>query len=227
MAIHRYRMISEGDRIAVALSGGKDSLSLLWVLKERQSRVPIHYELTAVYVDPGFKGGFGEDLKVYCRKNGIPLYVDMTNHGIIGHSPENRENPCFLCSRLRRKRIFEIAEKLNCNKVALGHTKDDIIETLFLNICYAGEISTMIPNQSFFQGKFTLIRPLAFVDEEITRRFAKEADFPVFNNPCPTAGITKRREIKNLLNQLYRPNSKIKGNIFNAMQHVKHEFLLQ
>ncbi len=144
-----------------------------------------------------------------------------------GHSSANRENPCFLCSRLRRKRLFEIADELGCRKLALGHNKDDVIETLFMNICYAGEISTMLPSQTFFQQKFTLIRPLAFADEGLIRRFAGDQRFPDFENPCPTAKTSKRQEIKSLLKQLYRSNKKIKGNIFRAMSHVRPEYLLK
>jgi tRNA 2-thiocytidine biosynthesis protein TtcA len=145
----------------------------------------------------------------------------------LGHSSDNRENPCFLCSRLRRKRLFEIADELGCNKLALGHNKDDIIETLFMNICYAGEISAMLPVQTFFQQKFTLIRPLAFADEELIRRFASDRRFPDFINPCPTAKTSKRREIKLMLNKLYRSNKKIKGNIFRSMSNIKPEYLLK
>jgi tRNA 2-thiocytidine biosynthesis protein TtcA len=127
---------------------------------------------------------------------------------------------------LRRKRLFEIADELECNKLALGHNKDDIIETLFLNICYAGEISTMVPSQSFFQGRFTVIRPLSFVDEDVIIRFVRERGYPNFVNSCPTSKVSKRQEIKTFLKQLYRSNRKIKGNIFNAMSHVKKEYLL-
>lgn len=226
-ALHRYEMISEGDRIAVGVSGGKDSLTLMWILNERLSRVPINYELFAIHIDPGFEGGFSHALESYSAKMGYNLRTEHTDYGILGHSSENRENPCFLCSRLRRKRLFEIADELGCNKLALGHNKDDIIETLFLNICYAGEISTMIPSQSLFQGRFTLIRPLAYADEDHIRRFAKQQGFPDFVNPCPSANTSKRQEIKTLLNQLYRSNRKIKGNIFRAMSHVKLEYLLK
>ena len=225
--LHRYAMISDGDKIVVGLSGGKDSLTLMWILKKRLARIPVNYDLFAVYIDPGFKGGFSRNLEKYCEESGYKLRVEYTDYGIVGHSKKNRENPCFLCSRLRRKRLFEIADELGCNKLALGHTKDDIIETLFLNIIYAGEISTMIPSQTFFKGRFTLIRPLAFVDEDLIRRFAKEQNFPGFINPCPSAGTSKRHEIKTLLNQLYRSNSKIKGNIFSAMSNVKNEYLLK
>ncbi len=225
-AIHRYDMITKGDKIAVGLSGGKDSLTLMWFLKERQKRVPVNYTLFPVYIDPGFKDGFAAGLQTYCEKIWQALRVEHTNYGILGHSPENRENPCFLCSRLRRKRFFEIAGELGCNKLALGHNMDDIIETLFLNMCYAGEISTMVPFQPLFQKRFTIIRPLAFAGEDTIRRFAKEINFPDFVNPCPSAKNSKRNEIKTLLRQLYDSNKKIRGNIFRALSNVKTEYLL-
>jgi tRNA 2-thiocytidine biosynthesis protein TtcA len=177
-------------------------------------------------VDPGFEGGFSESLLSYCEQVGVPLRIEYTDYGFQGHSPENRENPCFLCSRLRRKRLFEIADELDCNKIALGHNKDDIIETLFLNIFYSGEISTMVPSQPFFKGRFTVIRPLSLADEKLIVNFARHQKFPEFFNPCPTAGNSKRQQIKTLLNQLYRSNKKIKGNIFRAMSHVNLEYLL-
>lgn len=226
-ALHRYEMLADGDRIAVGLSGGKDSMTLLSVLRERQHRVPIDYRVFPIYIDPGFPGGLGARLSHWCRGKGIELVVEQTDHGLVAHGPENRENPCFLCSRLRRKRLFEIADELGCTKLALGHNKDDLIETFFLNICYAGEISTMVPSQSFFKGRFTVIRPLAFVDEATIRRFARESAFPRFDNPCPTAAVSKRHEIKELLATLYGKNRKIKGNIFRAMSHVKLDYLLK
>ena len=226
-ALHRYQMISDGDRIVVGVSGGADSLTLMQMLMERLMRIPITYELFAVYIDPGFDGSFAEPLEIYCDKIGFPLRVEYTDYGVQGHGPDNRENPCFLCSRLRRKRLFEIAAELGCNKLALGHNKDDIIETLFMNICYAGEISTMSPVQSFFQEKLTLIRPLAFADEDLIRRFARDRHYRDFINPCPTAATSKRREIKLLLKQLYRSNKKIKGNIFRSMSNVRPEYLLK
>jgi tRNA 2-thiocytidine biosynthesis protein TtcA len=226
-AIHDYDMIANGDRIALGLSGGHDSLTLLWMLKERIRRIPIRYEIVPIYIDPGFEGGFGDLLKDCCSQWGIELRVEETRHGILAHSSENRENPCFLCSHLRRKRLFEIADELGCRKLALGHNKDDLIETLFLNICYAGEICTMVPSQIFFQGKFTVIRPLAFVDETIIRKFARENRFPVFINPCPTSKTSKRKEIKDMLNRLYQGNNNVKGNIFRALSHVKTDYLLK
>jgi tRNA 2-thiocytidine biosynthesis protein TtcA len=224
-ALHQYDMISDGDRILVGLSGGKDSFALLWMLKERLDHIPIHYTLHSVHIDLGFDREFSKSLSEYCNRIGFKLRVDYTNYGRLAHSSENRENPCFLCSMLRRKRLFEIADELGCKKVALGHNKDDIIETLFMNICYAGEISSMMPSQPFFQGKLTLIRPLAFVDGDAIRRFADEKGCPKFLNPCPSANTTKRQEIKNMLKQLYRNNKKVKGNIFRAIHHVKMDYM--
>ena len=225
-AIHHYDLISHGDRILVGVSGGKDSLTLLWILNERLSRIPVKYKLFPVYIDPGFPDGFADDLCAYARSIGFDMRAEKTDYGILAHSAINRENPCFLCARLRRKRIFEIADELDCNKVALGHHKDDIIETFFLNICYSGNISTMRPVQSFFKGKISIIRPLAYVDEDRIKRFAGHKQFPEFINPCPRANISKRKEIKELLNQLYKSNRKIKGNIFRSMQNVIPDYLL-
>ena len=219
-------MLSDGDRIIVGVSGGPDSLTLLLMLGELLARVPIHYKLHPVYIDPGFEDSFAEPLQNFCKKAGFPLRVEYTDFGLVGHSSANRENPCFLCSRLRRKRLFEIADELGCNKLALGHNKDDIIETLFMNICYAGEISTMVPLQHLFQQRLSLIRPLAHTDEGLIRAFARDQRLPDFSNPCPTAATSKRREIKQMLRQLYRSNNKIKGNIFRAMHRVKPEYLL-
>jgi len=226
-ALVQYRMMEDGDRILVGVSGGKDSTALLWSLVERQRRVPIAYELFPVYVDPGFDGGFAEDLRIQCRAMGLELRVEYTDYGPVAHSTQNRENPCFLCARLRRKRLFEIAHELGCRKVALGHNKDDIIETFFMNICYAGEVSTMVPAQSFFDGLFTIIRPLAFVEEDVIRRFVRQKGLTIFQNPCPSATHSKRQEIKDMLHQLYRSNPKIKGNVFRAMHHVKLDYLLK
>ena len=160
-AIHHYHMIEDRDRICVGLSGGKDSLTLLWFLSQRLERIPVTYDLLPCYIDPGFENSYARELADFCRDRKWPLRIEYTDYGVIAHSDANRENPCFLCARLRRKRLFEIAAEIGCNKLALGHTKDDIIESLFLNMFYAGEISAMQPCLSMFNGEITIIRPLA------------------------------------------------------------------
>lgn len=220
-------MIEDGDRIAVGLSGGKDSWALLWLLVERQRRVPIDYSLFPIYIDPGFGGETADRMVAFVEQMGLTVHVEHTDDGIVAHSPTNGENPCFLCSRLRRKRLFEIADSMQCKKLALGHNKDDLIETLFINLFYAGQMGTMMPFQPFFQGAFTVIRPLIYADESALERFAREMRWPIRENLCPSAGTSRRAEVKSLLQNLYRDNKKIKGNIFRAMRNVNSEYLLK
>ena len=219
-ALHAYDMIADGDRLAVGLSGGKDSWALLWMLADRLPRVPVSYELFPIHIDPGFGGETAAAIECYCRNRGWTLHIERTDYGVMAHSPINRENPCFLCARLRRKRLFELADEKGCNKLVLGHHKDDLIETLLLNLFYAGDVSTMLPRQPFFGGRLTVIRPLAYTDESVLQRFAREMRWPITENPCPSAGRSKRAEVKTMLQTLYMGNKKIRGNLFRALRHV-------
>ena len=225
-AIHTMDMIRHGDHVMVAVSGGKDSLALLWLLKERIKRVPIDYRITAVHVDPGFGGNSADQMTSFFLAHGFEFRVIESDIGPKAHGPQNRENPCFLCSRLRRKLLFQTAEEIGCNRMAFGHHKDDLIETFFLNVFYGASISTMVPVQGFFGGKLTVIRPFYLVDEDLIRRYAQLMDWPEISLDCPTAGSSKREEIKNMLTHFYRSNRKIKGNIFHALQNVNAEYLL-
>jgi len=225
-AVHRYGLIQDGDRILVGVSGGKDSLTLLHLLQERRKRVPIDYELIPVHIDLGFDSKRAEILKNFFETQGLNYHIEFTDIGRRANSPENRENPCFLCSWERRKSIFHLAHRLKCNKVALGHHKDDIIETLLLNIFYSGEISTMLPVQSLFKGKITLIRPLALVEEKKIERFAREMGLPFGPSGCPSSGKTKRKEVKELIEALERKNRKVRGNIFRSLSNVKLDYML-
>jgi tRNA 2-thiocytidine biosynthesis protein TtcA len=225
-AIHRYRLIQEGDRILVGVSGGKDSLSLLHLLHERSRRVPIHYELFPVYVDLGFDSGRAEILNKFFEEKGLPFHIEFTDIGLRANSPENRENPCFLCSWERRKRLFHLAHRFKCNKIALGHHKDDIIETLLLNIFYSAEISTMLPVQILFKGKITLIRPLALLEEKKIEKFAREMGLPFGPSGCPSSGKTKRKVVKDLIEALSKKDRRLKGNIFRALSNIKMDYTL-
>jgi tRNA 2-thiocytidine biosynthesis protein TtcA len=223
-AIHRYQLIQDGDRILVGVSGGKDSLTLLHLLHERQKRVPIHYELTPVHIDLGFDSNRIQILKDFFESQGLPYHIEFTNIGNRANGPENRENPCFLCSWERRKSLFYLAHRFKCNKIALGHHKDDIVETLLLNIFYSAEISTMLPLQTLFKGKITLIRPLTLIEERKIERFAREMNLPFGPSGCPSSGKTKRKEVKELIEVLEKKNHRVKGNIFRSLSNIKMDY---
>lgn len=224
-AIHSLNMTEEGDRILVSVSGGKDSMALLWMLRERLRRIPIEYRITAVHVDPGFGADSASQLEDFLSEHDFEYRIIKSDFGPRAHSAENRENPCFLCSRLRRKAVFELASELGCNKIALGHHKDDVIETFFLNILYGASVSTMLPVQELFNGKLVVIRPLYLLDERIIRKYTELMGWPVIDLGCPTSVSSKRVAVKQMLNSLYRGNRKIKGNIFHALQNVEPDYL--
>jgi tRNA 2-thiocytidine biosynthesis protein TtcA len=226
-AIHRYGLIQDGDRILVGVSGGKDSLALFHLLKERLKRVPVHYDLLAVHIDLGFGSGRADILKDYFEKEGLTYHIEFTDIGKRANSSVNRENPCFLCAWERRKKLFQLASRFKYNKVALGHHKDDIIETLLINIFYSGEISTMLPLQSMFNGKMTIIRPLSLVEEKKIERFAKAKGLPFGPSGCPSSGKTKRGEVKEIIGRLSRKNHRVKGNIFRSLSNVKLDYMLR
>ena len=224
-AIRSRQMIQDGDHVLVAVSGGKDSLTLLWQLKEHIKRVPITYRITAVHVDPGFGADSAGQMKTLFSASGFESRIIRGDFGPKAHSPENLENPCFLCSRMRRKILFETAAELGCNKLAFGHHKDDLIETFFLNVFFSASISTMLPVQDLFNGRLTIIRPLFLLDENKIKRYSRDMDWPEIDLGCPTAGSSKREDIKHMLKRFYRSNKKIKGNIFHALQNVNPAYL--
>jgi tRNA 2-thiocytidine biosynthesis protein TtcA len=223
-AIHRYGLIQDGDRILVGVSGGKDSLTLLHLLHERKKRVPIDYELIPVHIDLGFGAGQQEGLREFFEARGLSYHFEQTQIGRLAHSRENRENPCFLCSWERRKLTFQLAHRFKCNKIAFGHHKDDIIETLLINIFYSAHISTMLPIQTIFKGKMAIIRPLALIEEKKIARFAQETGLPFGPGGCPSSGKTKRNEIKELIEALDRNNKRVKGNIFRSLSNINIEY---
>ena len=226
-AIHTYGMIRDRDRILVGVSGGKDSLVMLRLLKDRVARAPIEYGLVAVHLDMGYESSDQyQALREHVRELGLDHHFERTDYAVRAHAETNRENPCFLCSRLRRKRLFELARDYGCQKVALGHHRDDLNETLLLNVVYSGEISTMVPVQPFFNGLLTVIRPLCMVPEEKLEKAARVWGLPAARNSCPSDGRTKRDEIREIINTLSRGNPKVKGNIFRSLSNVRTDYLL-
>lgn len=222
-----YGMIDEGDRVLVGVSGGADSFALLDLLDSRMIVIPT-FSFVAVNIDMGFDPDYiaYQELEKYFENNRYEYVLEKSDIGVLSHSDFNRKNPCFLCSRLRRKRIFEIADQKGCNKIAFAHHRDDIIETLMINLFYGREISTMMPNQSIFGGKLHIIRPLVYLREELVKKYSRERQFPVVKNACPSCENSKRGYIKNLLDQLEVDNPDIRHNIYTAMSHVKPDYLL-
>lgn len=226
-AVLDYNMIGEGDKILIGVSGGADSLALLDLLDSPMIFVP-DFSLVAVNIDMGFDPSCKtfNRLENYFRKKNYHYVMEKTDIGTLAHSEINKKNPCFLCSRLRRKRIFEIAAAEGCNKIAFAHHRDDIIETLLINMFYGREISTMMPNQSIFGGKLHIIRPLAYLREELIKKYSKERGFPVLKNNCPSSRTSKRIYVKKLLNKLEKDHEDVRDNIYKAMSHVKPDYLL-
>ncbi|MCG2706565.1 MAG: tRNA 2-thiocytidine(32) synthetase TtcA, partial [Candidatus Omnitrophica bacterium] len=198
-AIIDYNLISDGDKIAVAVSGGKDSLTLLRVLVDRRQFVPIKYELLAVHIDLGYPCHHPKILAEYFKKLKINYHIEKID---ILQGKSRKDISCFWCSWNRRKALFEAANRFGCNKVALGHHKDDTIETVLLNLFFHGEISAMSPRQELFKGKITLIRPLVYVEEDMIVRFGKSAGFPHQRCACPNSVTSKRTKISNIIKDL-------------------------
>jgi len=226
-AIHNHRLLEEGDRILVAVSGGADSLVMLHYLRQWIKKAPIDFDLLPVYLDMGFGArDTWEHMRMHFERIGTPWHMEETDFGPYAHGPLNRgKNPCFICSMKRRKRLFELTRALGCNKIALGHNLDDMIETLFINMCYSGEMSTMLPRQEMFKGLITIIRPMVLVEKEKIEKAASMLALPVCQNPCPSSQVSTRRKIRSLLNELYSTNKKVKGNIRRALFHIRPEYL--
>ena len=225
-AIMDYKMIAAGDRVLICVSGGADSMVLLDLLDSPMVFVP-SFSRVVVNIDMGFDPSFQtyEGLRRYFSREKYEYILETSDIGPLSHSSYNKKNPCFLCSRLRRKRLFEIAAEQGCNKVSLAHHRDDIIETLLLNMLYGREISTMMPNQSIFAGKLSIIRPLTYLREKLVKRYAAEQMLPAWKNLCPSSNQSKRIYIKNLLDQLEKDNRLVRDNLFRAMGHVKTDYL--
>lgn len=227
-AVLDFNMIQKGDRVLVGVSGGADSLALLDLLDSTMIFVP-SFSILAVNIDMGFDSSYRgyNELEKYLQQSNYRYIMEKTDIGPLAHSDYNKKNPCFLCSRLRRKRIFEIAAAEGCNKITFAHHRDDIIETLLINLFYGREISTMMPNQQIFGGELHIIRPLAYLREELVKKYSRERNFPVIKNDCPSSQNSRRLYVKNLLNELEKENKDIRDNIFKAMSHVKPDYLMR
>jgi len=218
-AIERFRMIREGDRVAVGLSGGKDSATLLEALLLLQKRAPIHFTVCAFTVEQGKFLGPIEPLGEYLRARDIPwtYFTDQPSLDLLAEQPGHG---CDLCSRFRRRAVYEVAAALRVNVIAFGHTADDFCESLFRNAMFTGRLSALPAVAASRNGDYRLIRPLVFVKEEITRAYAQAKGIPVVPCGCSQKTGTVRRSIRDVFAELEREHPRLRENILSAMGNL-------
>lgn len=216
-AVDEYQLIEEGDRIAVGISGGKDSLALLYALSGLRRYYPKHFELEAVTVSLGFENFNLEPIRALCADLDVPYTVVETQIGEIIFQDRKEENPCSLCAKMRKGALNEKVKAMGCNKVAYAHHKDDVVETMLLSLIFEGRFYSFSPRTYLDRMDLTVIRPMIFVDEADVIGFQNKYYVPVAQNPCPADGKTKREYAKNLLAQLNRENPGVKERMFTAI----------
>ena len=215
-AIDDYQMIAEGDRIAVGLSGGKDSLTLLCALKELLRFYPNHFELTAVTVDLGFENFDLGAMERFCAELKVSYRVIPTQIAPILFEARQESNPCSLCAKMRKGAMNQALAAEGFNKVAYAHHRDDLIETLLLSLLFEGRFHTFEPKTLLERREITVIRPLLYVSEADIKGFCNKYQLPVTKSPCPMDGHTKREYVKKLIRQLNQENPGVKERLFHA-----------
>jgi tRNA 2-thiocytidine biosynthesis protein TtcA len=228
-AVLDYGMIRPGDRVLVGVSGGADSLALLRFLKNGFIHVTNDFSLIAVHIDLGFEedgGKLSENLERLFQALNVEYRIVHTKISRKAFAEDAKKNPCFICSQYRRKTVYETAHKNRCNKIAYGHHKDDIIETLLINILFGRKIEAMHPVQEIFKGKMQIIRPFFYIEEALIKKLALEYRFPQFPRLCPADGTTRRQKIKSIIEKLQseEKNANIRQNIFKSLFHVNIDF---
>ena len=227
-AIADYQMIEDGDRIMVCLSGGKDSYGLLDILLALQQRAPIRFDLVAVNLDQKQPGFPAHVLPDYLTRIGVPFHIETRDtYSIVKRLIPEGRTTCSLCSRLRRGHLYRVATELGATKIALGHHRDDILETLFLNLFYTGKLKAMPPKLRSKDGRHLVIRPLAYIKEEDLARYAELREFPII--PCDLCGSQenlKRKEVKAMLRDWEQRMPGSTDSIFAALSNVAPSLLL-
>lgn len=218
-AIDDYHMIEAGDKIAVGISGGKDSLTLLHALSSLKRFYPIPFELHAVTVDLGFDNLNLDQIKELCQQLNVEYTIVKTDIAKIIFEDRKESNPCSLCAKMRKGALNQVIKDVGCNKIAYAHHKDDVIETMLMSLIYEGRFHTFAPVTYLDRMELTVIRPLMYMDEANVIGFVHKYDVPVVKSPCPADGYTKREYIKNLLRQLNLENPGVKERMFTAIRN--------
>ena len=220
-AVDDYEMIRDGDRIAVGVSAGKDSLTLLCALAALRRFYPKSFELEAVTVDMGFEGMDFSRVREFCAELGVPLTVVKTEISKIIFDVRRESNPCSLCAKMRRGALHNAAKELGCGTVALGHHFDDVVETFMLNLFFEGRLGCFQPVTYLSRTDLRLIRPMLYLPEKEIKYFASHRELPIIESPCPADKNTQREEMKQLLARLERENRGLRYRIFGAMQRAE------
>ena len=217
-AVDDYEMINDGDKIAVGVSAGKDSLTLLCALAELRRFYPKKFELIAITVDMGFEDADFSPIARLCKELDVPYHIIPTEISRIIFDVRKEKNPCSLCAKMRRGALYGGARDLGCTSVALGHHFDDVVETFMLNLFYEGRIGCFQPVTYLSNTGINLIRPMVYMPEKDVRYFASKAELPISKVKCPADGNTEREEMKKLLASLERENKGLRYRIFGAIQ---------
>ncbi len=218
--IKKHGLIANDDGIMVGLSGGKDSLTLLMVLKEFLRQSKYKYPLAAGYVDLGLGADY-TPLQEFCDALNVPFLVEKTMIGPVVFEVRKEKNPCSLCAKMRRGAVNDLAKKNGFAKVALGHNREDYVETFLLNVFYAGRVDTFKPLTYLDRKDVTVIRPLLSVPEDLLKKHALNASLPVMKNPCPADGHTRREDMKEILKQLKALNENSIDLAFSALERLE------
>ena len=218
--VEDYDMIKDGDKIAVGVSAGKDSLTLLCALAEMRRFYPKKYEVMAITVDMGFEGVDFSPIAKLCEELNVPYHIAKTDIYDIIFNVRKEKSPCALCAKMRRGVLNNTARDLGCNVVALGHHYDDVVDTFMLNLFYEGRIGCFQPVTDLSRVGVRVIRPMLYLPEKVVRTFAEQENLPVIKSSCPADGNTERTEMNKLLNDLERKSSGLRYRIFGALQRA-------
>lgn len=217
-AIDDYEMIEDGDKIGVGVSAGKDSLTLLCALAELRRFYPKKFELVAITVDMGFEGMDFTPIADLCRELDVPFVISPTQISRIIFDVRKEKNPCSLCAKMRRGALHDECKRQGCNKLALGHHFDDVVETFMLNLFYEGRLGSFSPVTYLSRKDLTMIRPLIYAQEKDVRYFVNRHPLPIIESPCPADKATERENMKQLLASIERNNKGLRHRIFGALQ---------
>ena len=217
-AVDDYHMIEEGDKIAIGISGGKDSLTLLYALHGLQRFYPKHFEIHAVTVDLGFQNLNLDKIQELCKSLNVEYTIVKTDIAQIIFEERKEENPCSLCAKMRKGALNDAIKAVGCNKIAYAHHKDDVVETMLMSLIFEGRFHTFAPVTYLDRMELTVIRPLMYMKEADVIGFVNKHQVPVVKSPCPADGHTKREYVKNLLKNLNEENPGVRERMFTAIQ---------